>query len=167
MQWSRLKELVENRFAEALRGRVRVFVTRYRRSHDEQGRWAILVDGREVVGIGDIPSWAEESRLIAEVGQERGVSAPTAQPEAQRRLAASVQHSVSMFKRSLEGFLNASVDEAFESEDALVRGLVLLDRRVGKRRLASVDLTSLRTQFERDMFLLRCAAEGVTGHGRA
>jgi hypothetical protein len=81
MQWSKLKQLVEDRFAEALRGRVSIFVTRYRRSHDEQGRWAILVDGREVVGMGDIPSWAEESQLIAKVGQERGIPAPIGRGE--------------------------------------------------------------------------------------
>ena len=48
--WSGIrKKLEEEYLAQSLRGRVRYFCTTYKKSHDREGRAAILVDGREVL----------------------------------------------------------------------------------------------------------------------
>ena len=50
--WSDAKRKLEQDFlAPSLRGRVQYFMTRYTHAHDEAGRVAIRVDGREAAEI--------------------------------------------------------------------------------------------------------------------
>ena len=47
--WSDIRKTHEqDRLAPSLRGRVQYFITRYREAHDDHGRVAIRVDGKEV-----------------------------------------------------------------------------------------------------------------------
>lgn len=47
--WSDIcKTLEQDRLAPSLRERVQYFITRYRKAHDDHGRIAIQVDGKEV-----------------------------------------------------------------------------------------------------------------------
>ncbi|WMJ82498.1 hypothetical protein RBU49_04575 [Clostridium sp. MB40-C1] len=36
-------------FILSLKGRIKYFITKYKNSHDESGRVAIIVDGKEVI----------------------------------------------------------------------------------------------------------------------
>lgn len=45
MRWSQLKKRVEERFCERLQGRVQVWTTVYRHTHDREGRSWLSVDG--------------------------------------------------------------------------------------------------------------------------
>ena len=42
------KQLEQENICDALKGRVQYFATRYRKSHDREGRVAIRLDGQEV-----------------------------------------------------------------------------------------------------------------------
>ena len=51
-QWSKTrKRLEQDLLCEALRGRVRYFATRYRRAHDQFGRYSIVVDGKDALNM--------------------------------------------------------------------------------------------------------------------
>ena len=57
-------------------------------------------------------------------------------------------------------YLDLSIDDASKSENPIIRGFAMLDRRFGKRRLCNFDLTKehpLVSQFYR----FRCHVEGL------
>ncbi len=51
MQWSKLKQTIEGRFADSVRGQVAVFSTRYNKPSTSSGRAWITIDGEEVVNL--------------------------------------------------------------------------------------------------------------------
>jgi hypothetical protein len=55
-KWSKLKKEVEGRFATSVADRVELFMTGYHKLHNEVGRWAIRIDGKEVYQVGDCES---------------------------------------------------------------------------------------------------------------
>ena len=52
-----MKKEVEGRFAASVADRVELFMTGYHKLHNEVGRWAIRIDGKEVYQVGDCASW--------------------------------------------------------------------------------------------------------------
>ena len=161
MQWSQVKAQLDSRLAASLKNRVRVEVTRYRRAHDAEGRWAIVVDDVQIAGIGCIPADQLEASAIEAVRMERGEYSPEVDSEAQARVAADASHTVPMFYGAVGQFLQMPIDDALVSADGLIRCLALMDRRVGKRRLR--DYTGLGKLIapEAAVLRLRREAEGV------
>jgi len=151
MRWSKLKQLVEERFAPSVSGRVRLFVTRYKGEDDNAGRWAIRFDGREVEGLSDLSSRWRQEQL-----QAGGRSAD----EARAIRMSEGTHDLRQFYRSLEDYLNLSIEDALSSPDVLARSLALLDRRTGKRRLRQVSPTGLHP-LEAACLAFRRKAEGL------
>ena len=50
--WAEVRKTLEQDFlCDSLKGRVRYFTTKYRKSHDGIGRVCILVDNREVINM--------------------------------------------------------------------------------------------------------------------
>ena len=92
----------------------------------------------------DHPEQAQEASAI-EAGkalQERGVI------------------PVREFMTALFDYLNMSIDDILASDNFVVRAFGMLDRRLGKRRLAAMDV-SAEHPFVRTLHDLRCSAEGV------
>src|SRR5262245_18298566 len=135
MRWPKLRQRIEEGMAPALVGRVRVMVTRYHRAADAAGRWAILLDGRQIGGLGDIEAEEERSRLTDEKAMELGVEVSKAQWPARVMLAAKARHDVGDFCGTLLKYTSTSIDAALASNDGVLRSLAFLDRRMGKRRL--------------------------------
>lgn len=49
LSWSAMRQQLEQEFlCDSLKGRIQYFVTRYRKSHDQEGRVAIRLDGKEI-----------------------------------------------------------------------------------------------------------------------
>jgi len=63
-------------------------------------------------------------------------------------------------ERLLLESLSLSVERQLKHRSPIVRGLAVLDRRCGKRRLATIDAAA-EHPFVQGMFELRCAAEGI------
>ncbi|WP_461207300.1 SF0329 family protein [Clostridium sp. DL1XJH146] len=48
--WSGIKKRLEkDLMCDSLKGRIKYFITKYNNSHDESGRVAIIVDGKEII----------------------------------------------------------------------------------------------------------------------
>lgn len=126
-------------FADEVRGRVELRTTRYSKAHDEFGRSWITVDGREIVNMcnyllsGDIVADRDPARF------KKGVFTGYDLSDAMRT------------------FLAISIDDALHSENPLIRALAVLDRRVGRRRLARIDAAK-ELPFVRQLFALRSSA---------
>lgn len=49
LSWSAIRKILEqDNICDLLKGRVQYFATRYRMSHDEEGRVALRLDGKEI-----------------------------------------------------------------------------------------------------------------------
>ncbi len=49
LSWSGMRKVLEQEnICDSLKGRIQYFATRYRKSHDEEGRVAIRLDGEEL-----------------------------------------------------------------------------------------------------------------------
>ena len=157
--WSGIrKKLEEEYLAQSLRGRVRYFCTTYKKSHDREGRAAILVDGKEVLQGNYYNFYLKSHPLLHEEpywpwNQFLVVDALTV------GLGMFDQHTL---YNAFRQFDNQSIEESLESDDLLVRIFAILDRRVGKRRLEVMGETLSREESVlRDFYLLRLDAEGM------
>jgi hypothetical protein len=153
MHWSKIRKLIEERFAPSLRRRVRLELTHYRKAHDAEGRWAIAVDGKHVAGLGCIVA----DRIFCELQSQMSVDA------AIKELVSRGQHYVPLFREQMFVFAHQGIDQALESDDSIVRALALLDKRLGKRRLTKFMQNKRKTSLEQLMLDLRVEAEGMTG----
>ncbi|MCB1044719.1 MAG: hypothetical protein KDC35_17380 [Acidobacteria bacterium] len=162
MRWSKLKKVIEEGFAPSIAGRVTLLTTRYRHAHDQEGRWALLIDGKEVGGMGCIVADREERDLIQKARLEEGVSASSAQAKAMAVLAENGRHTLPMFNHSVFSFTQLSINESLDSADAVLKSLAYLDRRLGKRRLAILSASPPKTLMERACLSLRLNSERIS-----
>ena len=120
----------------SLRGRIQYFVTRYKFSHDQEGRAAILLDGKEVLR-GNYYNKFLKSDLFPrdEKYSHRIRNEYSYMDEVALDLGCFDQRC---FYSAFEEFDNQSIDESLKSDNLLVRIFAILDRRIGKRRLLKI-----------------------------
>lgn len=147
-RWSYIRQKLEQEYlAESLKGRIRYFVTTYRKSHDQEGKAVIRLDGREIVS-GDY--WhMEHPDFFAYT-----------QVDADRLgRGAFDQHSFYAAFAELNG---QSIDKSLASDNLLVRIFAILDRRTGKRRLIAMqEQMQHEPEALRYFYRLRTEAEGL------
>ena len=127
MRWSKLRQVTEAWFAPEVRGRVALHMTAYRTTFHitRRDRAWITIDGREVVNM---PYWGSYER-------DRNVHG---------------RYDSWDLYGSMRALLTCTIDEAlagkFPGRDlgtigfgGVLRALALLDARVGRRRLATLD----------------------------
>jgi hypothetical protein len=144
VKWSKLKQRIEDGFAASVQGRVEVWNTRYRGAHDHAGEAWITIDKEPV------HSSAELSKLKQLCLNSLGKPEPDTGPEL----------SLEAFNKALFDYLNLSVEDAASSENSIIRALSILDKRLGKRRLAAMDVGK-DSDLVRRLYVFRCQAEGV------
>lgn len=157
------KKLEEDCLCPALRGRVRYFATAYSKCPDHEGRAAILVDGVEVLKSSYYEYapvyWALQSELHQ---LEESDWREAAQKAGQTVLDKGLFDQWD-FYAAFQEFDNQSIEASLTSENPLVRIFALLDRRLGKRRLAALeDAMEQELDWVRPFYLLRMEAEGLT-----
>lgn len=94
MQWSRLKSLVEGRFAASVGRRVSLHQARYRYTAEEVGRVWIAVDGRDVASFATGVSWSATRAGAERLMDEREAwGSPAAYNQACDEAAAAVRRA--------------------------------------------------------------------------
>jgi hypothetical protein len=146
----------------SVRDRVSLRVTRYRRAHDHEGRWALCIDGKEVAGLGSLSAYAHEDDLFAQPSITGGLPPALAQPRVVAELRARGLHPLGQFYRSVGEYVGLPIDEALKSSDVLIRSLSILDRRLGKRRLLALGKNSALTPIEQRCLELRLECEAIS-----
>lgn len=131
MIWSRLKKSVEALFIPELHGRVELRSVNYRGADDQMGRGYITVDGTEI--------WSMADSEFFKARRERGAGGESHAAVDADLLAKGIS-TQEKFYRSLEQYLNSSPEEDLASDDMARRALCMIDRRVGARRLAAIDV---------------------------
>lgn len=148
------KKLEEDYLCPALRGRVRYFATTYRESHDQEGRAAILVDGEEILKSNYFDFSGTLWSMYYRSEEEPGTIWQTVLDQG--------LFDQRVFYAAFQEFDNQSIEASLSSKDPIVRIFALLDRRVGKRRLAALeDTMEQELDWVRPFYLLRMEAEGL------
>ena len=130
MQWSKLKQRLEERFANELKGRLHLFETIYRMGYNHRlGEIWVCLDKERIFSTSDFKGWALMSDLM---------KSGKTYDEAYLILEKDGSLPVSQSNATLFETLSMPIDEMLASHDVLVRGLAIADARFGKRRLASI-----------------------------
>ena len=171
MKWSQLKKRTEGSFAASVAGRVQVWTTRYRGSHDAEGEAWVTIDKQRVSSMGTytylIEHYREVNRLREEAGctdysdpgQQEGYS--NAHDEADRLVKEKGHIPLWDFNGALFALLSLSINDAITSDNPIIRAFATIDRRFGKRRLREFDDTQ-EHPLVATLYRFRCEAEGIT-----
>ena len=132
------KTLEQDLLCDSLKGRVRYFATRYRKSHDGIGRVCVLVDEKEIINM---PYSIENERYVETLRRKKD------EPDKSRQkiyekvcddFAEIGLYYPGDFGTALDEFLSEDIQDALSSENYIVRMLAIMDRRVGKRTLERI-----------------------------
>lgn len=149
MSWSKLKSGMEGFLAEAVKGRIGLHHTNYRRPgcSGETREW-ITVDGEELIN------------LTEKVQYVRSRLSDDGQHELVRQFELESRWEAGRLEDAMAPYQELSIEAVLTSADSVIRALGMLDRRLGKRRLARMDVTG-ETLLAKFFYLLRCGVEGV------
>lgn len=131
MRWSKVRQLAEANFTEALQGRVRLNVTHLRKTHDDETRGTILVDD-EVWLDACYFKHMQAYRALQDAG---GPDWDAALPILDRQGLIQGWR----FQREVFDFLNMPIETALEEGTTTQKVLAVLDRRIGKRRFKAIE----------------------------
>ncbi|MCL2842383.1 MAG: hypothetical protein FWE28_02805 [Oscillospiraceae bacterium] len=166
ISWSAMRKVLEQEnICDSLKGRIQYFKTNYRGAHDQTGRAAIRLDGKEIFQCDYFNFsekyynawhefvWEREEKIRSHMYQER---------HEQANLVATSQVGTHYFYNAFYAYHNNSIDKSIASPDAMVRLFAVLDKRVGKRRLEKL-MSEVEKQPEwlQVFYKLRLEAEGI------
>jgi hypothetical protein len=164
MRWSAAVKRLQPFLAHPVRTHIGFHAARYRHAHDDEGRAWITWDGLQIASFETIPNLirvyglAEELKAIgSDVGAAWDQAIATADAES--------NFAMWDFTAAVEAYPSTSPSEALASTNPLIRGLAMLDRRVGKRRLGELEIAPDSHPFVRSMLELRLTAERVASTG--
>jgi hypothetical protein len=158
MQWSKRKKKVEGFFSDSVLGRLELRSTHYRGSHDEEGRGYITFDKNEIWSMCTLSFYSFEYERIEEVIKREGITPREAQKIAYDELASEGRFNQYTFYDSLDEYCNNSIDSSLSSGNVLIRCLAMLDSRLGKRRLKTLDLSE-ESKKVIEFYKIRCECE--------
>jgi hypothetical protein len=122
-------------------------MTGYHKLHNEVGRWAIRIDGKEVYQVGDCASWKYQYSSSdfgkTDVQTTKGM------------------HDRDDLLRSLKEYLSLSIDKSVGAPDVVIRSLAILDGRLGRRRLYSMNTRETDHPLMKLCMSLRLETEGM------
>ncbi|MCA9630694.1 MAG: hypothetical protein KC766_23650 [Myxococcales bacterium] len=135
MRWTKVRELVEERFAPSVAGRVRFHSTRY--GQCSCGRGWITIDGREIADLNTLLAWPRFGSV------ERPLNAHGHPVISDAARASGVVAEPGEFTRAhlheaCWEFLHSSLNASVASTNPLVKALAVLDARVGAQRLERI-----------------------------
>ena len=168
ISWSAMRRLLEQEnICDSLKGRVQYFATRYRESHDREGRIAIRIDGNEVFKS-DFYDWdIKRHQTWDEINETKGRKTSYSESGEQMELGALNKGGLDQFAfyNAFHAYSNSSIDDSLAAPDPVIRLFAILDKRVGKRSLQKI-LSEVGNQPEWLQFFyrLRLEADGISSN---
>ena len=167
MSWGAMRKVLEqDNICNTLKGRIQYFQTRYRKAHDQTGRVAVRLDGKEIYQC-DYFKFECEYYKIQNEPREKAEKMTSLERHEQIMLSTLSQVGTNDFYKSFYDYHNNSIDKSLTSPNAVVRLFAILDRRVGKRRLHKLlEEIEKQPQWLQVFYKLRMDAEGVVNGER-
>lgn len=172
MKWSKQKQLIESLLADSLKGRLEFHITRYGKGDTwSMSRAWITWDKKELMNFSNVGWYLQYSELAHRIREANNYS-DYRDPKQQAGYYAAYNQAEEIMKTrnvfSRANFLAASweylespINDALQSDNPIIRALAMLDRRVGKRRLAKMELIEAEHPIVKKFYYLRCEAEGL------
>jgi hypothetical protein len=163
-RWSAIVKAWEPFLAASLVGRLELHATHYRGAHDEEGRAWVTLDGEQIVSVESLPY------LMRVYGHSSELKAIGEDAQGAWDAAIEVAHREGLvylwdFEAAVASYPGHAIDDALASPDVVVRALAMVDRRLGRRRLATLQLRTDESPIVRRMLEVRRAAEGLGAVG--
>lgn len=138
MRWSKVKKLVENSFADSVKGRVKVYSTHY--SLCTCGRGWITVDKKELVNLCTELSRNKYAAVFHEASNVSCAAHSAVQDENRTPDKLVEDGEFSRFDLHIACFdyLHQSIKDSLESENPLIKSLAVLSTKVGKGKLSEI-----------------------------
>ena len=165
LSWSAMRKVLEQEnICDSLKGRIQYFATRYRKSHDEEGRVAIRLDDKEIFKS-CFYDWQEKRDVVVKsniISKEQATSYWDYWDKIHLETKNHGGFDQYGFYKAFHEYHNQSIENSLVSSDPVVRLFAILDKRVGKRRLQKL-LPEVEKQPEwlRLFFNLRLREEGI------
>lgn len=145
MKWSKLKQTIEDRFADSVKGRVELFSTVYRKHSSDMGRGWITIDKKQIADFSTAKSFWLYSRGYNETTPTNCATHPIVE-DSQRTEGQLVEEGEfsrwDLYECCWE-YLNLTVEQGLEHKSPIINSLAVLDKRLGKRRIVDIDKAEL------------------------
>ena len=156
--------LEQENICDSLKGRIQYFATRYKKSHDQEGRVAIRLDGKEIFKS-CFYDWnnkrvqVRDSIVIPNMEKMNYWEYWDLIHNETKNFAGFDQYG---FYEAFFAYHNIGIDSSLISPDPVVRLFAILDKRVGKRKLQNM-LSEIKSQPEwlQVFYWLRLEANGI------
>ena len=164
MKWSKLKSLVEDKFSQSLGGRIAIFSTRY--GNCTCGHAWLTLDKEVIANFCTRAFWNraagnyhfKDGRWVTDSPVPEHVSAHQKKSYGEMEYGELSRQDV--YEACWSYVHNLTIDESISSEDPLIQSLAMLDKRLGKRRLKSIDQAKLHP-LAKKLLTVRLESEGV------
>ena len=158
-RWSAIVKAWKPFLAESLVGRLELHATHYRGAHDEEGRAWVTLDGEQILSIESLPY------LMRVDGHSAELKAIGEDAHGAWDAAIEVAHREGLvylydFEVAVASYPGHSIEDALASPDDIVRALAMVDRRLGRRRLATLARRTDESPIVARMLEARRSAEG-------
>jgi hypothetical protein len=140
MKWSKLKSLVESRFAPSVAKRIAIYSTRY--GNCTCGRAWLTLDGKEIANF-CTRAYFNRKHKIDRVCQGQQSLESTANESQSKPFGCGELTRQDAYAACWAFIHELSIEQAIADSDPLVQSLAILDSRMGKNRLARLDETRL------------------------
>jgi hypothetical protein len=156
MIWSKTKKLTEEFLADSLQKRVKYHITRYGPGESFiQNRAWITFDKKEIMNCTTIGWIRENYKLTGELKWDTD-------EKTEKDLTQRGFFFRQTFVAALVEYLNLPIDKAILSPNVIIRSIAMFDRRLGKRRLATMRFSEDENPLVKSFYAIRCEAEGIT-----
>jgi hypothetical protein len=129
LSWSAMRKVLEKEtICGSLNGRIQYFATRYRESHDQEGRVAVRLDGKEIFKS-DFFDWdIKRHQAWDEINEAKGRKTSYAESGEQMELGALNKGGFDQFTfyNAFHTYQNSSIDDSLMSPDPVVRLFAIL-----------------------------------------
>lgn len=152
MQWSRLKTAVKDFICPELKDRIDFYLTSYREAHDGADRVWITVDGEKIFSC---------EHYRHERAEADAYHAGRSEGQVKALLTKNEIHSPKNFGDAMRVYLDSPIQESLESPDPLVKAFAIVDRRVGRRSLAKLEISASEHSLVKRFYELRHACARI------
>lgn len=139
MRWSKLKQLVEANFAESVRSRLAIHSTAY--GNCTCGHAWLTLDGEVIANFCTRAYFNRFQYGLKEL--DAGLTDEQVKRYADQSVEYGEISRQDVYEVCWEFVHDISIDDAMQRDDPLIQSLMVLDKRVGKRRLAKLEPDAL------------------------
>ena len=160
MRWSKVKKLVEDSFAESIKGRIKLYSTRYGQS--SLGRGWITIDGKEKVDLSTLLSGSKYQAYYHESTKTHCAKHPSV-PDKERSPGNLIEPGeLSRFDlhEACWEYIHSNINDCLKSENPLIVSLAILNAKVGKNRLKKIAIQKLHP-LTQSLLAFRMKEEGI------